>query len=345
MNEISIASRKISREHPPFVIAEVGINHEGSLKKAMMMVAAAAKVGCECVKFQCHVIEDEMTMDAQGIIPDNAAESIWTIMERCSLNEEEERQLMERCLELGLIYLSTPFSRAAADRLETMGVAAFKIGSGECSNIPLVEHIAGFGKPIILSTGMNDMASVQRSVDTLERYKVPYALLQCTSMYPTPYDKIRLGALQELDQSFNCPIGLSDHSMGIWTSLGAVALGASILEKHYTLDKSWPGPDVPISIDSNELAQLIEGSLAIWQARGGTKEILLEEQPTINFALASVCTIRSIKKGDFFTKQNLWVKRPGTGEIPAHRYEIILGKRAACDLESGAQLKMKDIES
>ncbi|KJS01670.1 MAG: polyhydroxyalkanoate synthesis repressor PhaR [Desulfobulbaceae bacterium BRH_c16a] len=342
MNSFVINDRSIGEDQPPFVIAEVGINHEGSLEKAVKMVESAAAVGCECVKFQCHVVEDEMTDEAKKVIPGNADESIWDIMARCALTEDEEMQLMQRCRELNILYMSTPFSRAAANRLESMGVQAYKIGSGECNNTPLISHIARFGKPIILSTGMNDLAAIRKSVQILEKEKVPYALLHCTSMYPTPYEKVRFGAMTELRNEFHCPVGLSDHSLGIWTLLGSVALGASILEKHYTADKSWPGPDIPISIDDLELQQLIVGSRAIWLARGGTKEILPEEQVTIDFAYASVCAIKSIKAGDELGHDNIWVKRPGTGEIKADGFFRLLGKKAKADIAEGSFLKSED---
>ena len=176
---------------------------------------------------------------------------------------------------LGMIYLCTPFSRAAALRLERLGVEAYKIGSGECNNYPLISLIASFGKPVILSTGMNDLASIEPAVMILRRAGVPFALLQCTSMYPTPYDKVRLGAIPALRERFpDAVIGLSDHSIGNYTCFGAVALGASILEKHFTSDMTWPGPDVPISIDPEGLRELIDGSRAIHAALGGTKDIL-----------------------------------------------------------------------
>lgn len=327
MSEIEICGRRIGAKYRPLVIAEIGINHEGDMQKALRMVDDACAAGCECVKFQCHVIEDEMIPN--DVIPGNADESIWDIMDRCKLSETEDAQLKEYVESRGMIYLSTPFSRAAADRLEHMDVAAYKIGSGECNNYPLVEHIAGFDKPVILSTGMNDIASVGRAVEILREYGVPFAVLHCTSIYPTPYEKVRLGALAELQEAFeDAVIGLSDHSLGNYTCFGAVALGASILEKHFTSDKSWPGPDVSLSMDPDELRDLIEGANAIHAARGGSKDILPEEQPTIDFAYACVVSIEDIAAGQEFTRENTWVKRPGTGEIKAARYEEVLGRRA-----------------
>ncbi|MDO9083585.1 MAG: N-acetylneuraminate synthase family protein [Humidesulfovibrio sp.] len=339
MPHITLAGRPIGPDFPPLVIAEIGINHEGDFAKAERMVRDAAAVGCECVKFQCHVVEDEMSPQARSVIPGNAKESIYEIMERCQLSEADDRRLQALVESLGMLYLSTPFSRAAADRLEKMGVCGYKIGSGECNNYPLVDHIASFGKPVVLSTGMNSMANVARSVAILRARKVPFGLMHTTSMYPTPPDKVRLGAMVELIEAFpDAVVGLSDHTMTIYPCLGAVALGASMLERHYTSDKSWPGPDVFLSMDPAEMQQLIEGSKIIQQARGGSKGILPEEQVTIDFAYASCVTIAPIKKGEAFSKQNLWVKRPGTGQILAEHFEGLLGRTAAADMDKDTQL-------
>jgi len=336
---MKIQNREINENSPPFVIAEIGINHEGNLSKAKKMVYDAAFAGAECVKFQCHVIEDEMTKHAKEVIPSNSDQSIYDIMERCAFSLEDDIQLKELTESLGMIYLSTPFSRAAANRLFEMDVEAFKIGSGECNNYPLVEHIAKFGKPVILSTGMNDIESILPSVKILRKYNVPYALLHCTSLYPTPYNKVRLGALSDLKRAFpDAILGLSDHSMGNYTCFASVSLGASILEKHFTSDKGWTGPDVPISIDGEELKDLICGSRAIYEALGGDKNILKEEQPTIDFAYASVVAIKNIKKGDVLSRENIWVKRPGTGEILAKHFDSLLGKVAQTDINIDCQL-------
>jgi N-acetylneuraminate synthase len=215
--EISLSDRKVGIKYKPLVIAEIGINHEGSFKKAVKMVDDAYLAGCECVKFQAHVIDDEMIPNK--VVPGNTTETIWDIMNRCKLSEDEDKELKAYVESKGMIYLSTPFSRAAADRLERLGVSAYKIGSGECNNYPLIEHIAKFGKPVILSTGMNNIESIKKAVVILKKYKIPYALLHCTSMYPTPYEKVRLGALNELKNNFpEAVIGLSDHSIGNYTT-------------------------------------------------------------------------------------------------------------------------------
>jgi sialic acid synthase SpsE len=343
MVDFAIAGRNIGPDYPPLVIAEVGINHEGNLSKAIQLVDAAAVAGAELVKFQCHITEKEMvpTDMTPGEI---SKERIWDIIKRCELTEDEERRVQVHCTNRGVLYLSTPFSREAGDRLNAMGVPAFKIGSGECNNLPLLDHIAKFGKPIIMSTGMNDLASVKRSVAVLQD-RVPYALLHCTSMYPTPYEKVRLGAITDLMQTFpGVPVGLSDHSMNIWTCLGAVALGASMLEKHFTISRSWPGPDTGISIEPDELHDLLEGSRAVWQARGGRKNILPEERPVIDFAYATVVSISTIKVGETFSMSNVWVKRPGTGPLRADRFNDVLGKRATRNIDAERHITPDDIE-
>ena len=266
-------------------------------------------------------------------------------MKKCAFSEKQDRELKEYVEKLGMIYLSTPFSRAGANRLQKMNVAAFKIGSGECNNYPLVEHIASFGKPIIMSTGMNNLESIKKSVKILEKYKAPYAILNCTSMYPVPYRLVRLGAIEKLQKAFpKAVVGLSDHSIGNYTCFGAVALGARILEKHFTSSKKWPGPDVALSIDPPELKELIIGSRAVFESLGGNKNILPEERGIIEFAYACVVSIRDIKKGEKFSKENIWVKRPGNGEIKAIEYDRILGKRATGDIGKDTQLKYNDVK-
>ena len=344
MTTISIAGRPVGPDARPLVIAEVGINHEGSLDKALQMVDAAVDAGAEVIKFQCHITDKEMipTDMTPGEI---SSEKLWDIIKRCELTEAEEREVQRHCAAKGIVYLSTPFSREAADRLDAMDVPAFKIGSGECNNYPLIDHIARMGKPMIVSTGMNDIDSVRKTVEIIRRHGTPFALLHCTSMYPTPYAKVRLGGIRDLANAFpGVPIGLSDHSLNIWTCLGAVALGACILEKHFTISRSWPGPDVPISIEPRELADLISGADAIWQARGGAKTILPEEQPVIDFAYATVVSIKPIRKGDAFDLENVWVKRPGLGPIKAERLEEILGKLATRDLAADTHIQPGDVK-
>jgi len=343
---IEIAGRKIGLNYPPLVIAEIGINHEGSLQVAKEMVDAAHRAGVEVVKHQTHIVEDEMSGAAKKVIPGNSDVSIYEIMERCALNEADEWELKNYVESLGMIFISTPFSRAAANRLHKFDIPAYKIGSGECNNYPLLEHIASFGKPVILSTGMNTIESIRKAVAIFDKYQIPVALLHTTNLYPTPIPLVRLGAMVEMHHVFpNKVFGLSDHTLNNNACLGAVALGASILERHFTDHMQRTGPDIVCSMDEQATAALIISSNEIWQMRGGTKEPAQEEQVTIDFAFATVCTIASIKKGETFTKENIWVKRPGTGEILAEHFESVIGKIATRNIENDEQLRWEDCNS
>jgi N-acetylneuraminate synthase len=342
--EISIGGRLVGPAHAPLVVAEIGINHEGSLAVAREMVDAARRAGVEVVKHQTHVVDDEMSGAAKHVVPGNADVSIYQIMERCALSEDDERRLQAYVEASGMIFMSTPFSRAAADRLEAMDVPAYKIGSGECNNYPLLKHIAGFGKPIVLSTGMNTIESVGKAVDIFEHAGVPYALLHTTNIYPTPPHLVRLGAMVELGKAFpRAVLGLSDHTTDNIACLGAVALGASILERHFTDRMDRTGPDIVCSMDETRCRELIAGSRTLHAELGGIKGPAREEQVTMDFAFATVVTIAAIKAGDRFTPGNLWVKRPGTGSIPAERYEDLLGKVARRDLAADTHITLDDI--
>lgn len=330
---------EISKNVRPLVIPEIGINHGGSLQVAKEMADAAHRAGARLIKHQTHICSDEMSAAARKVIPGNASESIYDIMERCALDEEEELEFKDYVESLGMLFLSTPFSRAAAERLQKFGVHAFKIGSGECNNYPLVEHIAEYGKPMIVSTGMNDLKSVEKTVNIMERYGVEYALMHTTNLYPTKPDWVRLGAMQELMNAFpGVPVGISDHTVNNNACIAAFALGACLAERHFTDRMSRKGPDIVCSMDEKALRELLKAADEVHRMLGGTKQALPEEQVSIDFAFATVVTIRPIKAGELFTKENIWVKRPGTGSIPAEKYRDILGKTAAYDIANDTQL-------
>lgn len=340
---IEISGRKIGPDYPPLVIAEIGINHEGSLQTAKEMVDAAHRVGVEVVKHQTHIVEDEMSGAAKKVIPGNSDVSIYEIMERCSLNEADELELKKYVENKGMIFISTPFSRAAANRLRKFDIPAYKIGSGECNNYPLLEHIASFGKPVILSTGMNTIESITKAMAIFDKHNIPVALLHTTNLYPTPIHLVRFGAMMGMHDAFPDKVfGLSDHTLNNNACLGSVALGASILERHFTDHMQRTGPDIVCSMDEHACAELIKSSNEIWQMRGGIKEPALEEQVTIDFAFATVCTIATIKKGEALTKDNIWVKRPGTGKILAVHFNYLIGKIAVRDIENDKQLDFND---
>jgi sialic acid synthase SpsE len=330
----------------PLVIPEIGINHNGSLRVAFDMVDAAHRAGARIIKHQTHIVDDEMSGEAKNVIPGNAKISIYEIMKSCALSEVEEKELMDYVESKGMVFLSTPFSRSAADRLERFGVKAYKIGSGEMNNHPLLEHIASFGKPMIVSTGMNDMKSVLRAVEILERKKVCFALMHTTNLYPTLPEQVRLGAMQQMMEEFKeIPIGLSDHTVNNNACIAALSLGASLLERHFTDTMVRNGPDIVNSMDEKTLGELLIAAKEIPLMLGGEKKAISEEQVTIDFAFATVVTIKSIKKGEIFTKENLWVKRPGVGEIRAENYKNIIGKKANCDICNDIHMDYSMIEN
>ena len=323
----------------PLVIPEIGINHSGSLQIAMEMVDAAAAAGARLIKHQTHIVDDEMSVQARSIKPGNADISIYEVMRRTALSFEEERELKDYTEAKGLAFLSTPFSRAAADRLEQLNVQAYKIGSGELNNYPLVEYIAEFGKPMIVSTGMNTIPQVEKAVDILARKNVPYALLHTTNLYPTPPHLVRLGGMLALKKAFpKVPVGLSDHTTNNNACIAALAMGASIVERHFTDRMDRVGPDICCSMDQEALRELLQAAQDVPLMLGGEKGPAPEEQVTMDFAFASVVTIRPVKAGERFTKDNVWVKRPGTGEIPAERFPDVLQMTAALDIQADTQL-------
>ena len=280
---VKIGEIEISNNHPPLVIPEVGINHDGSFEKAIKLVDEAKKCGCKIIKFQSHITEMEMIKT--DMKPGKISKTpLWEIIKKLNLAQKKKQAFF--IVKKNIEFLSTPFSREAADRLNEMGVNSFKIGSGECNNLPLIDHISRFKKPIILSTGMNDLNSVNDTVKIIKSYKCPLIILHCTSMYPTPPNKVRLGAITEMINHFkNIPIGLSDHCIENFASFGAVALGAKVIEKHFTLSKKWPGPDNFMSLEPKELRDLVFGINDIWLASGGSKNILNEEKPVIDFCI------------------------------------------------------------
>ena len=342
---IQIGSLEVSTQTPPLIIAEIGINHGGSLKVAKEMVDSAKRAGATCIKHQTHIVDDEMSREAIKVIPGNATISIYEIMAKAALPEDDEYSLKCYVEAQGLVFLSTPFSRAAASRLREFDVDAYKIGSGECNNHPLVEHIASFGKPMILSTGMNSLQSVKKTVTILEKHKVDYALLHTTNLYPTPPALVRLGGMQALMEAFpDILIGLSDHTLNNNSCLAATALGASILERHFTDKYDRVGPDIVCSMDEEKLQTLIRDSAEIFVMLGGKKEAAPEEQVTIDFAFATVVATSQIKKGEVLSEKNVWVKRPGTGAIFAEDYKKVLGKRALVDIPEDTHIEPQMLE-
>ena len=341
---MKIKNINITRKTEPIVIAEIGINHNGSLDLAIEMANAAISAGAKIIKHQTHIVSDEMSNEAKKVIPGNSQKSIYEIIEKCALNEDDELTLMKHINSKNAVFISTPFSRAAVDRLEKFEVPAYKIGSGECNNYYLVEYVASKGKPVILSTGMNSIESIKPSVEILRKYKVDYALLHCTNLYPTPSNLVRLNCIQVLANEFpDAVVGLSDHTEDNLMCYAAIPFGATILERHFTDNYNREGPDISSSMDTDNLKNLIINSKKIFHAIPGEKKPLEDEAPTIAFAKPSIAVIEDIKKGDVFTEKNIFPLRPGGGELSVSDYKNIIGKRAARDLVKGYQLKKNEI--
>lgn len=342
MKKFKIGKIIIDENTPPVVIAEIGINHNGNLDRAISIADKAILSGAEIIKHQTHIVDEEMSEEAKKTIPGNSKLSIYKIMKKCALSEEKEKKLMNYIKSRKRIFISSPFSKAAADRLGRFNVPAFKIGSGECNNYHFIEHVCKFKKPIILSTGMNSINSIKKSVEIIRKNKIPLALLHCTNLYPTPPNLVRLDCIRQIKKAYpSCLVGISDHTTTNHTSLAAVALGARIIEKHFIDSKKVIGPDINCSMDPSELRDMILGSKIIFEARGGLKKPLKEEKVTINFAFASVCSSIDINPGQKLTKKNICLKRPGNGFYSIRDFNKLLGKKVKRFVKKNTQIKKK----
>jgi sialic acid synthase SpsE len=337
---LSIGDRAVGTGYPCFVIAEAGINHNGDLRLAAELVEAAAAAGADAIKFQTHFPEHEMLRD--GATASYVGESLFDLLTRTALTREAHVQLRDLATKKGITFLSTPFSREAADFLETIGVPAFKTGSGELTNVPLQQHIARKHKPMIISTGMSTPEEIDRTVRTVREEGAPFALMHCTSTYPTPYEHVQLGCIAWLQNLYDVPVGFSDHTLGSYMAFAAVANGASLFEKHFTTSRGLPGPDQQGSMEPAELADLVRGIRAVEQAAGATKMIQPGEQDVRNMAHHSVVAIREIAAGAPIGAEDVWAKRPGTG-IPARQLGEVIGRVAKQRIEKDRLIRWSDL--
>ncbi len=340
MEPIQIDGRTIGPGRPVLIVAEAGINHDGKPELAHKLIDAAAEAGADCIKFQTHFAACEMLdVPAEGA---HVKESLFQLVKRMEMTAAQHAELIDHARQRGLIFLSTPFCREAADLLEQVGVGAYKIGSGQLTSLAFLEYVAEKGKPMIVSTGMGDLAEVQTSVELVRSKGVPFALMQCTSQYPTAYENVRLGVIRRYVDLFDVPVGLSDHSQGNYVAFAAVALGACLIEKHFTVSRQWPGPDQASSIEPDELADLVRGVRAVELASGDEKAPVEAEQHVRPLFRESVVTVRPLSKGQTITRDCVWTKRPGSG-IPAPRMSELIGRRAARNIEADTLLSWDDL--
>lgn len=344
MPKFNIDQIVIGTDLPPQVVVELGINHGGKLKEAKKLVDAAIDTGAKLIKHQTHIPDAEMSNEARHVKPGNADQSIYEVISQNTLSEEDEYELFTYVKKREGIFFSTPFSREAFYRLKSWGVPAYKIGSGECGNFPLVDLIASDKKPIIMSTGMNTLETIGKSVNILRSHGVPFALMHTTNLYPTPSNLIRLGGIDDLRKYFpDAVIGLSDHSTSNAACIASISHGARILERHFTDTRARTGPDISCSMDPEDLRRLIRESNDAYLAEGGGRYPTSEEAVTIRFAFASVVSTKEIKPGELLTDENIWVKRPSGGDFGPADLPNLIGRQARRLIYSNTQISIEDL--
>ena len=348
LKALEISGRKVGKDNPCFIIAEAGVNHNGSLELALRLVDGAVKAGADAVKFQ--------TFNTEKMISPTAAkaeyqkrntketESQFEMAKQMELNHEEFQVIALRCKEKGITFMSTPFEEDSADFLETIGIAAYKMASGELTNLPFLAHVARKRKPMIVSTGMADLQEVKTAVRTIRSSgNTNLILLHCTSNYPTPPEDVNLKAMKTLANTFNVPVGYSDHTAGIEVAIAAVALGACVIEKHFTLDHNLPGPDQKASLDIRDFIKLVESIRKIEKAFGtGAKEPTKSEISMAKVVRKSLHVKRDLSQGHSLGPEDIVAMRPGTGISPA-LIDQILGRKLNKAIRSGTILKEEDL--
>ncbi len=342
VKDIKIKNRVIGENYPTFIIVEACDNHLGNLETAKEMARYAKLIGADAVKYQHHIPDEEMLKEGFPT-SSNFNIPLYEFLKRYALKLKDHYELFKYCNEIGLIYLCTPFSLKAAQELNEMGVHAFKIGSGEMTDIPTLKEIAKFGKPMIISTGMATIEEIDETVNTLLPINDQIILMNCTSEYPAKHTDVNLGVIKKLKERYNLIIGHSDHTPDIYTCFSAVSLGAKVIEKHFILDKRQPGPDQCVSIEPMEFYQLVYGIKRIEEALGEKKEVHELEKPIRRWAFRSVVSLVYIPKGKIIEKDMVWTKRPGTG-IPAKYLERVIGKKAKVDIPKDHLISWEELE-
>lgn len=319
-----------------FIIAEAGDNHNGDYDTALKLVDKAVEAGADCVKFQTFVTERVISKLAEKADyqkeSTGTGESQYEMVKKLELSFEQFRQIKKYCEQKKIMFLSTPFDLESIDFLQEIDIPFWKIPSGEITNLPYLEKIAHTGKDIIMSTGMCTMEEIQKAIDILKKNGAgKITLLHCNTEYPTPYEDVNLRAMKTMAETFGVEVGYSDHTKGIEVPIAAVAMGAVVIEKHFTLDKNMPGPDHKASLEPDELKQMIQSVRNIEKALGSSeKKPSTSEIKNIDIARKSIVAKKAIKKGEELTEDNLDIKRPGNGISPMYWYDL-LGTKAVKD--------------
>ncbi len=348
MNDIKIENKTIGTNHPCFIIAEGGVNHNGQLDLALKMIDIAAESGADAIKFQKFIAEDLVTTDSKmcDYQKDNTGknESQLDMLKKLEFKEEYYPKVIARAKEKGIIIFFTPFDDKAIDFLEDLNVPAYKIGSSDTDNIPALIKMAKLNKPMIISSGMSDMKELKESVDEIKKYNKQVIAMQCTTDYPTPFDCVDLLAMNQIKKECDCIVGFSDHTPGVEVPIAAAALGAKIIEKHFTLDKNMDGPDHLASVDPKELKLMVNCIRNVEQSLGdGIKKVPKCSIKYLDEIKKSIISNADIKAGNTITKEMLIIKRPSYG-IKPKEYFTLLGKTAKVDIKKDTCLKWKDFE-
>ena len=350
MNCFKVGDKKIGEDNPIFLIAEAGVNHNGSLSIARSLVDVAADSGVDAIKFQTYKTEKLILQSTEKASYQqskvNKEESFYEMLKKYELEEGNFKILKEYCDEKGLIFLSTPFDTSSVELLEDLNVPAYKIGSGDMNNFPLIKLICSKGKPILLSTGMATLEEVKDSVDLIKNNSVEEVVIfQCTTSYPTKLEDVNLNVIDLYKKEFpNEIIGFSDHSQGITASIGAAAKGAKVIEKHFTLDKEMEGPDHKASLDPTELRKWVNEIRNLEKALGFNKKIRIKSELELSkIARKSIVSIKDLKKGEILSEDNIGIKRPGTGISPKE-FEKILGRSINKDILKDSVIFWEDVD-
>ena len=333
---------------PCFVIAEAGVNHNGDLARAIALIDAAAEAGASAVKFQTFKAKRLVTLHAPKaayqLRNEQVQESQLEMLQRLELTEDDHRKLFTHCRKRGVLFMSTPFEEQSADLLYELGVSVFKVPSGEMTNLPFLEHLARLGKPLVVSTGMCSLGEVEAAVETIERAgNDQIILLHCVSNYPADPADVNLRAMDTMRVAFGYPVGYSDHTLGISVGMASVAMGATVVEKHFTLDRNLPGPDHRASLEPGELKELIAGIRTIEIAMGtGRKSPVESERDTALVARKSLVAAEDIPVGTILTNELIAIKRPGTGLPPIMRLHLI-NRTTTCDIPAGSLIRLENV--
>ncbi|QFY88692.1 N-acetylneuraminate synthase [Magnetovirga frankeli] len=346
VDTIQLGSRLIGPKNSTYIIAEAGVNHNGELATALALVAAAASAGADAVKFQTFKPEHLVTRALQKAPYqkiNTGYGSQYYMLKQLELDECTHQRIYDHCNRLGITFLSTPFYEGGVDLLLSLGVSAIKVDSGNLTNTPLLRYIAAAGCPVILSTGMSSLGDIEDAVNLFRKFNTPLCLLHCTSNYPARLEDVHLNAMETMRRAFNCPVGYSDHTVGIGVSVAAVALGADVIEKHFTLDRNAEGPDHKASLSVNELGQMVREIRSVERALGGTeKRVSDDERSTVHALRRSIVADCPIARGTVITREMLAIKRPGDGIQPKY-LELIVGRAARRDLKEDQLLSWDDV--